>query len=517
MPDQTDPMLGRVIAGFRLLELIGEGGASSVYLSQRVADFQQRVALKLLRDGLHNPETNYRFRTEQRVLASLRHPEIVQLLDSGVTQDSLPYLVMEYIQGLPLDQYCSAHQLSIAQRVALILRVLDAVGFAHQRQVAHCDLKFSNILVTPNGELRLLDFGIAKLLQPAGFGPEAPARTDGSAFTTAFASPEQLQGRTLGTATDIYSIGVILYILLTGSHPFEAVRDQPIELARATVSLDPEPPSRRLDSSAGRQSRTAHNSLRPPAKHSAAAFRAARSEDLEGDLDSILLKALRKEPESRYASAEEFSADLRNFLEGRPVAARQGSAWYRVSKMVKRNRALATAAALIVVTVTVGIAGVLVESLRAQHSRTVARQRFENARELTSSLLVQFYGTVQGLDGSGRALDMLVRQSRDTLDRLAAESRGDPRFESTLSESYLKLAALLHTRPAEAVQALDRGLALADDSLAAERRDRQVLLVKTQMLELRGAMERALGRTAQAAHDAALARDLSAQLDSQPR
>ncbi|HEV2446262.1 MAG TPA: serine/threonine-protein kinase, partial [Candidatus Sulfopaludibacter sp.] len=400
--------------------------------------------------------------------------------------DGLPYLVMEYIEGLPLDQYCSAHQLSISQRVALVIRALDAVEFAHQRQVAHCDLKFSNILVTPNGELRLLDFGIAQLLQPEGSGLEAQTRADACAFTTAFASPEQLQGRNLGTATDIYSAGVILYILLTGSHPFEAVRNQPVELARATLSLDPEPPSCRLD-------------LRAPHR------------EVEGGLDSIVLKALRKEPESRYASAEEFANDLRSFLENRPVSAHPGSAWYRVSKMVKRNRALATAAALIAATVVVGIAGVLVESVRAQHSRNVARQRFEDARQLTSALLVQFYGTVQGLDGSSRALDMLVGQSRNTLDRLAAESRGDPRFESNLSESYLKLAALLHNRPTEAIQALDRGLALADDALAAERHDRQTLLVKSRMLELRGGLESAAGRTAEAARDAALARDLSAQ------
>lgn len=464
MAEGNDPKPRQTLAGFRLLRLIGEGGTSSVYLAERVSDFQQRVALKIPRDGLHDAATQYTFRAEQRVLASLRHPEIVRLIDAGVSDDGLPYLVMEYVDGTPLDQYCNSRGLSTAERVALVARVLDAVEYAHQRQVAHCDLKFSNILVTDNSDLRLFDFGITKLLEPARFGlEEHHTQTAQRPFTLAFASPEQLQRRSVGTATDVYSIGVILYVLLTGSHPFEEVRNQPVELARAVISQDPEAPSRRI---ADR----------------------ARRRGIEGDLDSIGLKALRGDPEARYTSAEEFAADLRNFLENRPVAARQGSGWYRLSKIVRRHRTLAAATALIATALVAGITGVLVESVRAQHSRTVAQQRFEDESKLTAALLAEFYNATQKLDRSGRALDMVVHQSRETLDRLAAESRGDPRLESNLSESYLRLAMLLSSRPAEAMDSIDRGLALADEALAADRGDRGTLAVKARLMELRSSM-----------------------------
>lgn len=458
-------MPGRIVAGFRLIRLIGEGGASRVYLGERVSDFEQKIAVKILREGLHDLATRYRFRAEQRVLALLQHPEIVRLIDAGVSDDGIPYLLMEHIEGSPLDRYCESHDLSTRDRVALIVRVLHVLEYAHQRQVAHCDLKFSNILVTENGELRLLDFGITKLLEPARFGLEAQ-RTDTAPrlFTPAFASPEQMRGQSLGTATDIYSAGIILYILLTGTHPFEDVRNEPVELARAMLSRDPEAPSRRVD-------------------------HPMRRRELAGDLDSIVLKALRGEPESRYAAAEEFAADLRNFLENRPVKARQGSAWYRLSKVVRRNKVLATATILTAAALAAGIVGVLVESVRAQHSQAVARKRFADASQLTSSLLVGFYGSLQKLDGSGSALGMVVREARQTLDRLASESKGDARLQSNLAESYLKLGLLLRNRPAEAIESLDRGLALANDALAADRDDRAALLIRERLLEARSRIQ----------------------------
>jgi eukaryotic-like serine/threonine-protein kinase len=473
-----DPLIGHVAGNFRLVRLIGEGGMSSVYIGERIKDFEQSVAVKLLREGLYDPEIRQRFLAEQQVLASLRHPDIVQLIDGGVTADGVPYLVMEYVEGTPLDEYCESRHVSIADRIDLMIRVLEAVEYAHQRQIARCDLKFSNILVASGGahrarisappdregtpkaferhvpacdrcarsstELRLLDFGITKLLDPGRFGLDAQlTRATARPFTPEFASPEQLRGQALGAPTDIYSAGVILYILLTGKHPFEAVRDEPVQLLRATLSSEPQPPSRCVwNTGVGRQ--------------------------LRGDLDSIALKALRKEPERRYANAAQFAADLRNYLEAKPVMAQQGSLRYRAWKFVKRNRAMAAAAAVALIASTLGAGGVLWESVRAERSRVVAQRRFEDARKLTSTLLVDFYQSVQKLDRSGPALESLVRWSRETLDRLAAQSRGDASFETDLAESYLKLGILESGEPVHAIESLDRGLVLAH---AALRRD----------------------------------------------
>lgn len=483
-----DPLIGQIVGGFRLVRLLGEGGMSSVYLGERVKEFEQRAAVKILREGLYDADTRQRFRAEQQVLATLRHPDIVQLIDAGVTADGIPYLVMDYIEGMPLDEYCRTRELDTAGRIRLMIHVLAAVEYAHQRQVAHCDLKFSNILVTAAGELRLLDFGITKLLEPERYGMDAElTRTASRPFTPEFASPEQLQGRPLSTATDIYSAGAILYLLLAGAHPFEPLRREPVPLWRATISEEPEPPSRR-----------------------AADIHLQRM--LRGDLDSIALKALRKEPEQRYGSAARFAADLQNYLEGRPVIARRGSLRYRAWKFVKRNRVIAAAAAILLAAVGIGAGGVLWESVRAQRSRAQAQRRFEDARKLTGALLVDFYSAVERLDHSGPALDSLVRWSRETLDQLAAQTGGDAALEADLAENYLKLGILQANAPAKAIEAFNHGLALSDDMLRRDPQDHTAILAKVRLLESRGNAEAALGRSTEAARDATVASQLAEEL-----
>src|SRR5579872_6723762 len=221
-------MENQVVGRFVLRRLLGEGGMGSVYLGERTGDFQQRAAVKLLREGLHDAATLQRFRAEQQVLASLHHPNIVQLIDGGVSGDGVPYLAMDYVEGEPLDEYCRKNALPARRRIELAIAVLEAVEYAHRRFVAHCDLKFSNILVTADEQPKLLDFGVTKLLEPARFGMDEATRNSPRPFTPEFASPEQLEGRSLTTATDIYSAAVILYVLLAGRHPFESLRDQPI-------------------------------------------------------------------------------------------------------------------------------------------------------------------------------------------------------------------------------------------------------------------------------------------------
>jgi len=478
---QDESMSGQIVGSFRLVRLLGEGGMSSVYLAARTGEFEQWAAVKLLREGLRDAGTRQRFRAEQQALASLRHPDIVQIVDGGVTAGGVPYLVMDYIDGVPLDVYCGEHALPVRSRIALTIRVLDAVEYAHQRFLAHCDLKFSNILVTPEGAPRLLDFGVTKLLEPALFGVDGEAtRADARPFTPEFASPEQLQGRSLAAATDIYSAGVCLYILLAGEHPFESVRDQPIALLRATISAEPPPPS-------------------------------VRAPQLRGDLDAIMLKALRKEPELRYAGAAQFAADLRNYLEGRPVEARRGSRRYRAWKFVKRHRTAAAAAGLSIAALLAGGGGALWQSVRAQRSRAVAESRFEDASKLTGSLLVESFQAVQKLEGSGPLQRSLIDQSRLTLDRLAAQSTDDPALAAGLADTYWKLGNLQLGQPAEAAASFGRGLELAGAALRRNAGNRDALLAKARLLESRSGVERALGQLEDSKRDAALAVEVRAK------
>jgi tRNA A-37 threonylcarbamoyl transferase component Bud32 len=445
---EHDGPIGRVVGHFRLVRVLGEGGMSTVYVAERTGDFQQTAAVKLLREGLLDAETRARFRAEQQVLASLRHPGIVQLIDGGVTAGGVPYLVMELVDGVPLDEYSRSRGLGVRARVELAIRVLEAVEYAHQRFLAHCDLKFSNILVTPGGQPQLLDFGVTKLLAPAQFGLEPLAtRAETRPFTPEFASPEQLAGGNLGTATDIYSAGVVLYALLAGAHPFEAERAQPVELMRAIRHTQPPPPSRRAGG--------------------------ALERELRGDLDAIVLKALRKEPEQRYSSAAQFAHDLRNYLEGRPVEARRGSRRYRAAKFLKRNRVAAGAALLALLALLAGTAGVFWEGVRARGARRLAEARYQAARELTSSLLLDFYQAVGKLDHSEAAQRFLVERSSQTLDALARESGGEAAVECDLADTYWKLGNLQKGDAARSSYA--RGLALAEAALRARPADRRAM------------------------------------------
>lgn len=451
---EQDGQIGRVVGHFRLVRLVGEGGMSTVYLGEHTGDFRQTAAVKLLREGLHDPETRARFRAEQQVLASLRHPGIVQLIDGGLTGDGVPYLAMDLVEGFPLDEYARTRGLGTRARIELMIRVLEAVEYAHQRFLAHCDLKFSNILVDSGGQPRLLDFGVTKLLALAQFGLEPLAtRAEARPFTPEFASPEQLQGGNLGTATDIYSAGTVLYVLLAGSHPFETVRASPIELMRAILRAEPEAPSRRT---AG-----------------------ALERELRGDLDAIVLKALRKEPEQRYASAAQFARDLRNFLAGLPVEARRGSRRYRAAKFLKRNRMAAAAAAVALVALLAGAAGVFWQGVRARASRQLAETRYQAARELTSSLLLDFYQAAGKLDDSGAAQRFLVERSSQTLDALARAGGGDAAVECDLAETYLKLGNLENGDAARSSFA--RGLALAEAALRTRPGDPRAMDVRARL------------------------------------
>jgi serine/threonine protein kinase/tetratricopeptide (TPR) repeat protein len=355
---QSRAIAGKRIGAYRIIRECGHGGMAVVYLAERADDqYRKRVAIKMLKPGANQDEILRRFRNERQTLAGLDHPNIVRLLDGGSTDEGLPYLIMDYVEGIRIDEYCDIHRLSITERLQLFRGVCLAVQYAHETLVIHRDLKPSNILITKEGVVRLLDFGIAKVLNPQ-WSPDATlTRTDWRPMTPEYASPEQMRGEPVTTATDIYSLGVLLYELLTGRRPYRDRPDSPLEIERFVCDEEPERPSvavSRIDEEAPPDGST-RTAISPQLVGEA---RAIRPEELprclRGDLDTIVMKAIRKEPEHRYASANEFAKDIERHLSGLPIEARKPTLLYRGGKFVHRH-AESLATAILILTVTAGV------------------------------------------------------------------------------------------------------------------------------------------------------------------
>lgn len=316
----ADPLLGATLGAFQIKRRIGKGGMGNVYLATRTQDYKQQVAIKMLRRGMDSEEFVRRFRTEIRVLAALsKHPHVAGLIDAGTTDDGLPYLVMEYVEGEHIDNYCNRRSLTIRQRLELFRDVCSAVRAAHQHAVIHRDLKPSNILVTSEGVVKLIDFGIAKLVAPELSGETAtPTRTELRPLTPDYASPEQLRGDSITTATDVYSLGVVLYELLAGRRPFQLSNATIAEWSELLPQQEPSKPSMAVLDNSAKQI-------------------AARRGQLRGDLDNIVLTALRSEPQRRYATVEQLDNDIQRYLEGRTVSARPISTAERLWRTCRRN------------------------------------------------------------------------------------------------------------------------------------------------------------------------------------
>lgn len=307
--------VGRTVGRYRLVAELARGGMGTVYLAERAdASYRAQVAIKFVRGAVAGSELVRRFLAERQILANLAHPNIARLLDGGTTDDGTPYLVMEHIEGEPIDAYCDRRPLNLQQRLTLFRQVCDAVQYAHRHLVVHRDIKPSNILVTADGTPKLLDFGVAKLLDPVRTEAETVTGTEDRLLTPAYASPEQVRGETITTATDVYSLGVLLYRILAGSLPYGATDLARHELAQAIVAKEPVPPSRAV----GRDG--------------------SRDEQIGRDLDAVVLTALDKDPARRYASVERFGADVLRYLRGLPVQARPATRAYRTRKFVARHR-----------------------------------------------------------------------------------------------------------------------------------------------------------------------------------
>lgn len=436
--DAEDQKLPAQIGKYRIVREIGRGGMGAVYEAvYETADFRQKVAVKVIKRGMDTEALVRRFRHEQKILASLEHPNIARFLDGGVTSDGLPFYAMEYVEGDFIDDYCREKNLSIRERLLLFRQVCSAIQYAHQNLVIHRDLKSKNILVTADGEPKLLDFGIAKVLVPEAT-EEIGTATGLGMMTPAYASPEQIQGKRIGTTSDIYSLGVILYELLTGRRPYRISSHSQVEIERAVLENEPLKPSSAAGYKFGRTKLKSENS-ESSGEASLSESQIPNPKSLRGDLDNIILKALRKEPERRYVSVGQFSEDVRRYLEGLPVIARPHTFSYRAAKFIRRNRAGVVAAAVVFLSLCAGITVAIWQAHRAERQRILAENRFAEVRELANSVIFKYHDAIADLPGATGTREMLVRDATRYLDNLARESTDNPELQRELARAYLKL------------------------------------------------------------------------------
>lgn len=440
------------IGPYRIEQKLGEGGMGAVYLAVRDDDqYRKKVAVKLIRRGLDAPWLIERFRHERQILASLEHPHIARLLDGGNTEDGLPYLVMEFVEGEPITRYCETRKLGVTDRIRMFRQVCDAVAYAHRNLVIHRDLKPANILATAEGGPRLLDFGTAKLTSST---EESPSHTVAPMMTPDYASPEQVRGEPVTTASDVYSLGVILYELLCGRKPYETQGNAALALERVITGDEPKPPSS-----------------------------VSQKRELRGDLDRIVLKAMHREPARRYSSVDQLSEDLRRFLDGLPVSARQDSVAYRAGKFVQRNKLAVAAMAVGLATLIVGAGVALWQARAARIAAHKAEQRFADVRSLANSFLFDIQEQLRNIPGTLTVRKTLVDTALVHLDKLSRESADDPGLQVELAAAYERVGRILGN-PAEvnlgdtkqAIEATRRAVALFDQAVASSPANGEWLL-----------------------------------------
>ncbi|MCY7345480.1 MAG: protein kinase [Pyrinomonadaceae bacterium] len=423
LPDEDANAAGKQFGNYTIVREIGRGGMGAVFLAMRAdGEFEQQAALKIVRQTIIDAETERHFRRERQILASLNHPNIAKLLDGGVSAAGEPFLVMEFIEGEPLIDYAEKEHLSIEERLRLFVKICSAVQYAHRNLIVHRDLKPSNILVGENGEPKLLDFGLAKVLDFEA--NDLQTATAFRAMTPAYASPEQLRGEAMTTTSDIYSLGVVLYELLTGARPFDFKTNKFDEIVHRVSTDSPTRPS----------------SVRSPkSENENPKSKIQNPKSLIGDLDNIILTALRKEPERRYQSVEAFADDIERHLKGLPIAARPNTFSYRAEKFIKRNRWSVAAGVLIGLSLLGGAAATVWESRRAETEKVRAEKRFNEVRKLANSNLFEIHPKIENLQGATEAREILVNRALEYLDSLAGESDSDAELQRELAAAYEKV------------------------------------------------------------------------------
>jgi serine/threonine protein kinase len=413
-----EPAVGQTLGPYRIERELGRGGMAVVYLAVRVdGEFQKHVAIKLIKRGMDTAAVIERLRRERRILAQLDHPNIGRLLDGGTTPEGLPYILMEYVDGLPIDIFCTEHKLGIVERCLLMRQVFEAVSYAHRKLVVHRDLKPTNILVTADGSPKLLDFGLAKILGAESDGSVTVAE-HASPLTPNYASPEQLRGAALSTATDIYSLGLIFHELLTGQLPHLRLASDRKDWEKAVCETE-----------IGRPSLLVADER--------------RRKQMQGDLDTILMKAMRKEPDRRYASVDELARDVRRYLEFRPILARPDSFWYRSQKFLRRRRYPLLAAAAAVLSLVLGLVIAVTQARKAEIARRRAEDQLTQMVGLSNRSLSDVHALMERLPGATAARRELIQISLDFLEGVSKDESTNPSLRIAMAKAYLRLGDLL--------------------------------------------------------------------------
>jgi len=472
---ESDPLVGTWLGPYRIDGLIGRGGMGAVYRAFREDDqFHKQVAIKVIPRMLAGPDVVARFRSERQILANLEHQNIARLLDGGTTE-GIPYLVMEYVEGVPITQYVQAKALPLADRLRLMQSVCSAVLYAHHSLVIHRDLKPANILVTPEGTVKLLDFGVAKLTDPTVGASE---HTSEMLMTPEYASPEQIRGQPVTTASDVYSLGVVLYEVLTGERPYRITSSNWLDLERVVCNTEP----------------------RRPSAVEALPSRVRRR--LAGDLDNIVMMAMRKDVARRYGSAEQLSEDLRRHLQGLPIQARRDTLFYRSGKFLRRNQWAVSAAFVVAASLVTGTV-IAVRQARA------AQERFNQLRGFARTVLVDLNAQLIDIPGTGRARQALVQYVDDYLKRVAAEHVGDDNELATeFATTYLRLGEM-QGNTAEALASFETGRVLLENKTRRGVPAPADLLLLARLRVTAGSILMDLGRNAEAVESLVAAESLA--------
>ena len=440
--------IGRRLGAWCIVARIGGGGMGEVYRAERVdGQFAQEVAIKVMRDGFNPEGLAARFKAERQILASLDHPNLAKVLDGGIAEDGVPYFVMELVDGEPIDVFVARRQLSVDERVRLFRSVCQVVHYAHQKRVVHRDLKADNILVRHDGVVKLVDFGIAKRIEPGASEPATRTATAQRAMTLVYSSPEQVRGGEITPASDIYSLGVVLYRLLTNASPYPpAATDSPYELTRAICDTEPVPPSAAASSEPDSVRRR-----------------------LRGDLDAVVMMALRKDPARRYASAEAMSEDLFRHLEGLPVQARRGAWSYRAGRFMLRHRGAVAMVLVANLALVAGLGLAAYEGVQARRERVLAQRHFESVRGLAHAFIFDVHDAIARLPGSLDARRKLVDTALMYLKQLGDESQNDPELQLEIASGYDHIGEIQGGGTVASLGDAKGGLASFDRALAIVR------------------------------------------------